>query len=216
VVGGGGVSVFLDGKVLRAKREQEKMTLDQVAQKAGLTRQYVSSVENNKVQLIPGGVQRITEALGLGVQFYEPGEADLPVHFFTYGTMKPGFLRAGVVDATGPQGYQAALLAGFAMYDTGWGYPGLVRTRKATDLVHGVLYRYTPQAMGKALKVFDVIEGVDDSPPLFTRHQTVAITTDPRDDQVDLAVPCWVYLFARSTQRMRVIKDGLWAEKKGG
>ncbi|SMB81332.1 gamma-glutamylcyclotransferase [Deinococcus hopiensis] len=207
------MSAFLDGQVLKERREEQKKTLDQVAQLAGVTRQYVSSVENNKVQLIPAGVQRITEAVGLGIRFSEPSESDSPLHFFTYGTMKPGFSRAGVVAATNPLGYQRALLAGFAMYDTNWGYPGLVRTRKATDLVDGFIYRYTPQTMGKALKVFDVIEGVDDTPPLFTRHQTVAITSDPRDDQADLAVPCWVYLIARSTAKMRLIKDGVWTKK---
>ena len=213
VAGRCSVSVFLDGQQLRAAREARKLTLQDVADQAGVTRQYVGSVEYNKVQLIPPGVARITQAVGLGIRFYHPSESEEPLHFFTYGSMKPGFSRYGVVEASGPEGQQQALLAGYKLYDTRMDYPALVRTRRPTDLIQGTLFRFTPATITKALKLFDVIEGVDDEPPLFVRRRAVAITADPANDDDEIAMPCWLYLYDQSVDGMTYVKEGIWQKK---
>lgn len=206
------MSVWLDGQQLRAAREARRLTLQEVADQAGVTRQYVGSVEHNKVQLIPPGVARITQTVGLGIRFSHPGETEEPVHFFTYGSMKPGFSRHGVVEASGPEARQEAFLAGYRLYDTRMDYPALVRTRRPTDLIQGTLFRFTPATITRALKLFDVIEGVDEAPPLFVRHRSVAIAAAPGEDG-EIAVPCWLYVYAQSVRGMAHLKEGLWTRK---
>ena len=74
------MSGLLDGQEIKRRREELKMTLQEVAEKAGVTRQYVSSVEGNKIQLIPHGVAGIIATVGLSVKFERPGEGGFPVH----------------------------------------------------------------------------------------------------------------------------------------
>lgn len=206
------MSGLLDGSELRRRREELGWTLQEVADRAGVTRQYVSSVEGNKIQLIPPGVTRIIETVGLTVRFERPGEGNFPVHFFTYGSMKPGFLRYGLVEGSLPEGHQRAALAGYQLYDSGMDYPCLVRSDRATDIVQGIVFEFTAKSIKQALDTFDVIEGTNLTPPLFVRHQTVALVDEGKDQS---AWPCWVYLFAQSVEGMKLIKDGHWVKEKG-
>ncbi|WP_146160715.1 gamma-glutamylcyclotransferase [Deinococcus arcticus] len=207
------MSVQLDGQQIRARRELLGLTLQEVASKAGVTRQYVSSVEAGKIQLVPPGVARIVETVGLTVTFGSPETGDFPRHFFTYGSMKPGFLRAGIVEGNLPEGHQPAFVAGYRLYDSGMDYPCLVRSDDPRDLVHGVVYEFTDLTIRKALQTFDVIEGVNDNPPLFRRHRSVALSAT--DDPDQSAVPCWVYLYVPSVKDLKPVKDGTWTKEKG-
>ncbi|GAA3997075.1 hypothetical protein GCM10022631_04480 [Deinococcus rubellus] len=207
------MTVFLDGRQIRARRDILGLTLQEVADKAGVTRQYVSSVESNKIQLVPPGVARIVETVGLTITFGQPQSNDFPRHFFTYGSMKPGFLRYGIVEGSLPVGHRPAFLAGYRLYDSGMDYPCLVRSENAGELVSGFVFEFTELTIHKALQTFDVIEGVDDDPPLFTRHRSVALTTTDHHDQ--LAVPCWVYLYSPSVEGLKPVKDGNWIKEKG-
>lgn len=204
--------ISLDGQEIRRRREDLGLTLQEVAQKAGVTRQYVSSVESNKIQLVPPGVARIIETVGLNVTFAQPEPGDFPVHFFTYGSMKPGFLRYGLVEGSLPERHQPAVLAGYRLHDSGMDYPCLVRSESATDMVQGFVFEFTGKTIRQALATFDVIEGVDHDPPLFVRHRSVALVNEG-DDQI--GVPCWLYLYAQSTEGMKPVKDGNWVKEKG-
>lgn len=204
--------ISLDGQVIRRRREELGLTLQEVAEKAGVTRQYVSSVEGNKIQLVPPGVARIIETVGLTVTLAEPDTGDFPVHFFTYGSMKPGFLRYGLVEGSLPEGHQPAVLSGYRLYDSGMDYPCLVRSESAADIVQGFVFEFTGKTIHPALATFDVIEGVGDDPPLFVRHRSVALVNEGSDQ---LGVPTWVYLYAQSTEGMKPVKDGNWVKEKG-
>lgn len=206
------MSALLDGQDIRRRRETLGLTLQEVADKADVTRQYVSSVESNKIQLIPAGVARIIGTVGLGVRFEQPGEGDFPVHFFTYGSMKPGFSRSGLVEGSLPEGHRPGLLAGYLLYDSGMDYPCLVRSTRAADTVQGVVFEFTANTVHMALDLFDVIEGTNDTPPLFVRHRTVALV-DGGNDQ--MTVPCWVYLYAQPVDDMKLVRDGTWLKEKG-
>ncbi|AZI44333.1 helix-turn-helix domain-containing protein [Deinococcus psychrotolerans] len=203
---------LLDGQEIRRRRENLGLTLQEVAEKAGVTRQYVSSVESNKIQLIPSGVARIIETVGLMVRFEQPGQGDFPVHFFTYGSMKPGFIRYGLVEGSLPEGHRSAVLAGYLLYDSGMDYPCLVRGARATDTVEGVVFEFTGKTIFKALELFDVIEGTQNDPPLFIRHRTVALVNGGSDQ---MTVPCWVYLYGQSVEGMKPVKGGNWLKEKG-
>jgi len=206
------MNALLDGQEIRHRREELGLTLQEVAQKAGVTRQYVSSVESNKIQLIPPGVARIIETVGLRVKFEQPGEGDVPVHFFTCGSMKPGFIRYGLVEGSLPKGHRPAVLAGYQLYDSGMDYPCLVRSERATETVQGVVFEFTGTTILKALELFDVIEGTQYDPPLFVRHRTVALVDEGSDQ---MTVPCWVYLYGQSIEAMKPVKDGIWLKEKG-
>ncbi|GAA4012810.1 hypothetical protein GCM10022631_25670 [Deinococcus rubellus] len=206
------MKALLDGQEIRRRRENLGLTLQQVAEKAGVTRQYVSSVESNKIQLIPSGVARIIETVGLMVRFEQPGRGDFPVHFFTYGSMKPGFIRYGLVEGSLPEGHRPAVLAGYLLYDSGMDYPCLVRSARATDTVEGIVFKFTEKTIFKALELFDVIEGTQNDPPLFIRHRTVALVNGGSDQ---MTVPCWVYLYGQSVEGMKPVKGGNWLKEKG-
>ena len=126
--------------------------------------------------------------------------------------MKPGFLRAGLVDGSLPEGHQEAVLSGYQLYDSGMDYPCLVKSASATDIVQGFLFKYTSERIQKALELFDVIEGTNDPEPLFIRHQTVALATKDNDQK---AISCWVYLYAQAVEDLKLIKDGNWVKEKG-
>lgn len=207
------MTVQLDGQQIRARRELLGLTLQEVAGKAGVTRQYVSSVEAGKIHLVPPGVARIVETVGLTVTFGSPESSDFPSHFFTYGSMKPGFLRSGIVEGSLPEGHRPAFLAGYRLYDSGMDYPCLVRSHNPQDLVHGVVYEFTDLTIHKALQTFDVIEGVDDDPPLFRRHRSVALSATGAPDQS--ATPCWAYLYVPPVESLKPVKDGMWVKERG-
>ena len=206
------MKALLDGQDIRRRREELGLTLQEVAERAGVTRQYVSSVESDKIQLIPSGVTRIIETVGLTVRFEQPGQGDSPVHFFTYGSMKPGFIRYGLVEGSLPEGHRPAVLAGYLLYDSSMDYPCLVRSDRATDTVQGVVFEFNGKTILKALELFDVIEGTRDDPPLFVRHRTVALVNDQSDQ---ITVPCWVYLYNQPVDDMKPVKDGNWLKEKG-
>ena len=55
---------FLIGRAVRALREQKKLTLEQLAPKAGITYQYLSGLENGRENFSISVLQRLSEALG--------------------------------------------------------------------------------------------------------------------------------------------------------
>lgn len=116
----------------------------------------------------------------------------LPV--FVYGTLLPGERNAQVAARGGHFTARPATLAGFRLLDLRpEGYPGIV-PGAASDLVHGAALTYAPADWERALALLDELEGVDETPPLYTR-QRVRLTLQGGEE-----VEGWVYVYALSAR----------------
>lgn len=108
---------------------------------------------------------------------------------FVYGTLMPGERNAHV--AGEPQGFtaQAARLPGFRLFHLSpEGYPGVVR---GEGDVSGWVLTYAPEAWARALPFLDHLEGLDETPPLYTREQVRVRLEDGSE------AASWVYVYAR-------------------
>ncbi|GGL14665.1 gamma-glutamylcyclotransferase family protein [Deinococcus radiotolerans] len=135
--------------------------------------------------------------------------ADVSVtRVFVYGTLLPGERNAHVA----ARGFtaQAATLRGFTLHHLHpEGYPALTRG-PAHGAVRGAVLSYTPQAWAAALPGLDDLEGLHDTPPLYTR-ELAPLTLDGGED-----VTAWVYVYARP-DRLRqpgasVVPSGDWRD----
>lgn len=106
---------------------------------------------------------------------------------FVYGTLMPGERNAHVAG----NGFtaQAAWLPGFQLFDLlPEGYPGVVR---GAGEVSGFVLTYTPQAWAQALPRLDGLEGINETPPLYSREQ-VKVRLESGGE-----AESWVYIYAR-------------------
>ncbi|MFC6661172.1 gamma-glutamylcyclotransferase family protein [Deinococcus multiflagellatus] len=93
-----------------------------------------------------------------------------PCGVFVYGTLMPGERNAHVAALGGPFRAQRAVLRGFALYHLSpEAYPALVPGPPDAE-VSGQLLSYTPEAWRAALPFLDDLEGLHDTPPLYTRQ----------------------------------------------
>lgn len=112
----------------------------------------------------------------------------LPV--FVYGTLLPGERNAHIAAQGGEFTVCPATLRGFRLFDLRpEGYPGIV-PGEAGDLIHGALLTYAPADWERALALLDELEGVDETPPVYSREQ-VRLTLANGE-----GVSAWVYVFA--------------------
>lgn len=115
---------------------------------------------------------------------------------FVYGTLMPGERNEHVARRGGAFGARPATLRGYRLIDLRpEAYPGVVPgTQDDTDTVTGHVLTYDPAAWPQALPFLDALEGLNDTPPLYTR-EAVTVQVDGGD------VPAWVYVYAR-TERL--------------
>lgn len=125
---------------------------------------------------------------------------------FVYGTLMPGELNAGVAGAAGePLQRERATLDGYALYHLRpEGYPAL---RAGEGTVQGWLLHYSAEQWPAALHHLDELEGLDLTPPLYTRERAQAQTEQGLR-------AAWVYLYAR-TERLaqpgcQLVPSGDW------
>ena len=135
----------------------------------------------------------------------------LPV--FVYGTLLPGERNVQVAARGGPFTARPATLAGFRLFDLRPdGYPGIV-PGEAGDLVHGAALTYAPADWDRALTLLDELEGVAETPPLYTR-QRVRLTLEGGEE-----VEGWTYVYALSERLGQVgatlLPGGDWRELDG-
>ena len=122
----------------------------------------------------------------------------LPV--FVYGTLRPGERNAHVAARGGSFTARPATLAGFRLFHLRpEGYPGIV-PGAASDLVYGAALTYAPADWEQALTLLDALEGVDETPPLYTRQRVRltleggAVGSGPLGSREE--VEGWVYVYA--------------------
>lgn len=136
-----------------------------------------------------------------------------PPTVFVYGTLMPGERNAHVAAQAGPFGAVPATLPGFRLVHLSpEGYPGIVRSC-AQEQVHGHALTYAPDVWVRALPGLDALEGVDESPPLYTR-ELVQLTLPTGEVQA-----AWTYLYARPDRLrqagVRELPTGDWREVSG-
>lgn len=127
-----------------------------------------------------------------------------PTTVFVYGTLMPGERNAHVAGA----GFtaQPATLRGFTLLHLHpEGYPALVPGPPDAE-VRGAALTYAPQAWAAALPGLDDLEGLHESPPLYTR-QVVQVQQEGGPLR-----PAWVYVYARAE---RLTQPGAWALPSG-
>lgn len=118
--------------------------------------------------------------------------SQLPV--FVYGTLLPGERNASVAALGGHFTARPATLAGFRLFDLRpEGYPGIVPGEPG-DLVYGVALTYAPADWERALALLDELEGVSETPPLYTRQQVRLTLQDGAGEELE----AWVYVYARA------------------
>lgn len=121
---------------------------------------------------------------------------------FVYGTLMPGERNAGVAAQGGPFQAQPARLAGFRLLHLRpEGYPGIL-PGAAEEAVQGYVLTYAASGWERALSFLDALEGVHETPPLYTRER-VTVTLENGE-----SVPAWVYVYAH---RARLTQPGVLA-----
>lgn len=139
----------------------------------------------------------------------EPRNAPL-TSVFVYGTLMPGERNAHVARRGGQFTSRPARLAGFRLFHLHpEHYPGLTPATPA-DIVQGSVLTYSAADWDKALPFLDALEGVHETPPLYTREK---VQVQYEDGQ---RADTWVYVYARP-QRLQAsgvqfIKSGDWRE----
>ncbi len=131
-----------------------------------------------------------------------------PPRVFVYGTLLPGERNAHVA----ARGFTArpATLRGFTLHHLHpEGYPAL-SPGPADAAVRGAVLTYDPRAWEAALPGLDDLEGLHDTPPLYTR-QLASLQVDGGE-----ALTAWVYVYARA-DRLRapgasVVPSGDWRD----
>ena len=132
---------------------------------------------------------------------------------FVYGTLLPGERNAHIAARGARHDSCAARLSGFRLFHLSpEGYPAIV-AGETGDTVFGAALTYAPADWPAARRWLDELEGVDETPPLYTREQ-VTLTLGGGE-----AAPAWVYVYAQ-TQRLgqpgaeRVL-SGDWRDVQG-
>ncbi len=116
---------------------------------------------------------------------------------FVYGTLMPGERNAHIATQGGSFSARPASLKGYRLLHL-WpeAYPAVV-PGDGGDVVRGFALTYAPADWPLALPFLDELEGIDETPPLYTRQQ-VTLTLEGGQQ-----VPAWVYLYAVSERLNR-------------
>lgn len=132
---------------------------------------------------------------------------------FVYGTLMPGERNAAVAARGGPFQSRPARLSGHRLLHLNpEAYPALV-PGEPHEQVRGHALTYEPATWARALPFLDALEGLHETPPLYTRQQ-VLLTLEGGEPQA-----AWVYLYARA-ERLRepgavYLPGGDWTAQPG-
>lgn len=131
-----------------------------------------------------------------------------PTRVFVYGTLRPGERNARVARRGGPFVTSPASLRGYRLLHLlPEAYPLLV-PGEPWQTVRGDLLTYRPDDWTRALSLLDALEGLHESPPLYTREQ---VTVTPGGGE---PVSAWVYVYARGERLTRpgvqLVPGGDW------
>jgi gamma-glutamylcyclotransferase (GGCT)/AIG2-like uncharacterized protein YtfP len=120
-------------------------------------------------------------------------------HLFTYGTLRDGEERSGILSKFSSKVYKDCKIKG-SLIDLPDGYPGLI---SGDGSVVGEIH-HTPD-IENALKKLDTIEGFNgygEDGSLF--HRVLTYSNN---------IPCWTYVYARSSDDGPVIESGDWSKR---
>lgn len=129
---------------------------------------------------------------------------------FVYGTLMPGERNAHVAQRGGSFSAQPATLHGYRLFHLSpENYPGLTPGTEA-DAVRGYTLTYTPADWAQALSFLDRLEGLHETPALYTREQVQVRHDDGHFSDT------WVYVYARPERLkapgVQFIESGDWHE----
>ena len=85
---------------------------------------------------------------------------------FVYGSLKKGYHNHKTLERKGVEFLGEGKIKGFKLYDTGFGFPAIVRTNLEDDIVYGEYYEVDVDT----LILLDVLEGYTNSNPLYRRE----------------------------------------------
>lgn len=109
---------------------------------------------------------------------------------FVYGTLLPGERNADVAQQGGRFDAVPARLTGYRLLHlVPEAYPALLPGHPDEE-VHGCVLSYAPEDWPRVLPSLDALEGVGESPPLYTRQRVTVTLTGGR------RLPAWVYVYA--------------------
>ncbi|GBF07937.1 hypothetical protein DAERI_190070 [Deinococcus aerius] len=109
---------------------------------------------------------------------------------FVYGTLMPGERNADVAARGGRFEATPARLPGFRLLHLlPEAYPAVVPGEPHEE-VRGYVLTYPQDGWDRALHFLDTLEGVHETPPLYTREQ-VSVTSEDGE-----SVSAWVYVYA--------------------
>ena len=120
-------------------------------------------------------------------------------HLFIYGTLRDGEERSGILSEFSSKVYKDCKIKG-SLIDLPDGYPGLI---SGDGSVVGEIH-HTPD-IENALKKLDTIEGFNgygEDGSLF--HRVLTYSNN---------IPCWTYVYARSSDDGPVIESGDWLKR---
>ncbi|MBB5361202.1 gamma-glutamylcyclotransferase [Deinococcus humi] len=131
-----------------------------------------------------------------------------PTTVFVYGTLMPGERNAHIAALGGHFQARPAVLWGHRLLHL-WpeAYPAVV-PGDGEEAVRGFALTYAPTDWPLALPFLDELEGVAETPPLYTREQ-VTLTLEGGE-----TLPAWVYLYALAERMKRPgvipVRGGDW------
>lgn len=113
---------------------------------------------------------------------------------FVYGTLMPGERNAHIAVQGGPFSARPARLSGYRLFDlVPEHYPGIVAGTSA-EVVQGYALTFAPGHWAQALAALDALEGIHETPPLYTRQQVQL------EVEGGHRLAAWVYVYARTAR----------------
>ncbi len=129
---------------------------------------------------------------------------------FVYGTLMPNERNAHVAQLGGPFSAQTATLYRFRLLHlVPEAYPALLPADSHSS-VQGYALTYSAQNWETALPFLDELEGINETPPLYTRQKVVLQL------QSGKTTPAWVYVYANTDRLNRAgvieVPSGNWRD----
>ena len=124
-------------------------------------------------------------------------------HLFIYGTLRDGEERSGILSKFSSKVYKDCKIRGKLINLQGGGYPGLISGDGSVvgEIHHTPDIENTLKDENDGLDMIEGFNGYGEEDPLFRRILTYSNN-----------IPCWTYVYARSSDDGPVIESGDWCK----
>jgi len=124
-------------------------------------------------------------------------------HLFIYGTLRDGEERSGILSKFSSKVYKDCKIRGKLINLQGGGYPGLISGDGSVvgEIHHTPDIENTLKDKNDGLDMIEGFNGYGEEDPLFRRILTYSNN-----------IPCWTYVYARSSDDGPVIESGDWCK----